>query len=225
MTIIYHDEMIQGSDEWIAARCGMLTASEIHLIITPTLKVAENGNKRAHFYELMAQRITKHVDPRYVSDDMLRGEEDEVFARDLYGDKYHKVTSCGFVTRDDWGFRIGYSPDGLVGDDGLIEVKSRRGRFQIQTIMEDGIPSEYMIQIQTGMLVTGRDWCDFVSYSGGIPMLRHRVWRIDNYQDAILSASRKFEEDMAVALVFYKQRVEERMCIPTIRREREEMRI
>lgn len=225
MTIIYHDEMIQGSDEWRAARCGMLTASEMHLIITPTLKIAANDKQRAHFYELMAQRITKHVDPHYISDDMLRGEEDEVFARDLYGDKYARVAQCGFVTRDDWGFKIGCSPDGLVGDDGLIEVKSRRGRFQVQTIMGDGIPSEYMIQIQTALLVTRREWCDFVSYSGGLPMLTECVTPDPEYQKAIITAATNFELAMREGINSYHERIKTRRCIPTIRREREEMRI
>jgi predicted phage-related endonuclease len=225
MTIIYHDEMIQGSDEWRAARCGMLTASEMHLIITPTLKVAANDKQRAHFYELMAQRITKYVDPHYVSDDMLRGEEDEVFARDLYNDKYARVAPCGFVTRDDWGFKIGYSPDGLVGDDGLIECKSRGGKFQVQTILDTKIPKEYIMQVQTGLLVTGRAWCDFVSYSGGLPMLTERVFPDEKVHGAIEDAAREFEAQMGMGLARYRERITTRRCVPTIRREREEMRL
>jgi len=70
--ITYYPELIQGSEEWHALRCGLLTASEMKLIITPTLKVASNEKERAHLYELLAQRITKYVVPTYVSDDMLR---------------------------------------------------------------------------------------------------------------------------------------------------------
>ncbi len=72
--ITYYPDLIQGSDEWKSARCGLLTASEMKLIITPTtLKIASNDKERAHLYELLAQRITRYVEPSYISDDMLRG--------------------------------------------------------------------------------------------------------------------------------------------------------
>ena len=119
--IVYHHDLEQGSDEWLAARCGILTASEMKLIVSPTLKPASNDKERAHLYELLAQRITGHVEPHYVTDDMLRGHEDEVEARILYAERYAPVESAGFITNGKWGFTLGYSPDGLVGDDGLIE--------------------------------------------------------------------------------------------------------
>lgn len=81
---IYHD-LVQGSDEWRAARCGLLTASEMHHIITPTMKPAKNEKMRAHAYELLAQRLTGYVEPSYISDDMLRGDDDEIDARRLSG--------------------------------------------------------------------------------------------------------------------------------------------
>ena len=107
---------------------------------------------------------------------MLRGEWDEVEARIKYREHFGPVTECGFITNDDNGFVIGYSPDGLVGDDGLIECKSRRQRFQVKTISADQVPAEYMLQLQTGLLVTGRQWIDFVSYCGGMPMYVKRVF-------------------------------------------------
>jgi len=76
MSIVIHKEMIQGSEEWFQARCGLLTASEMHLIVTPTLKPASNDKARSHLYELLAQRITQYVEPSYVSASMLRGQED-----------------------------------------------------------------------------------------------------------------------------------------------------
>jgi hypothetical protein len=112
---------------------------------------------------LLGQRITGYTEPRYISDDMLRGHDDEIEARIRYAEHFAPVTECGFVTNDDHGFVIGYSPDGLVDDDGLIECKSRRQKFQVETILADKVPEEYMLQIQTGLLVTGRKWLDFVS--------------------------------------------------------------
>ena len=74
VSIVYHAELIQGSEEWHALRCGVLTASEMKYIVTPTLKAASNEKERGHLYELLGQRITQHVEPNYVSDDMLRGQ-------------------------------------------------------------------------------------------------------------------------------------------------------
>jgi hypothetical protein len=96
----------------------LLTASEFDRILTPTLKIADNPKSRAHLWEMAAQRITGYVEPQYISDAMLRGQEDEIIARDLYSKHYAKVEQCGFVTNDKWGFTLGCSPDGLVGDDG-----------------------------------------------------------------------------------------------------------
>lgn len=208
MGITYHNNLIQGTDEWLQARCGLLTASEMHKIITPTLKVADNDKTRAHLWELLAQRITGYVEPQYVSDDMLRGQEDEVRARDYYREHYSDTQTSGFVTNDEWGFTIGYSPDDLVGDDGLIECKSRRQRFQVQTIVEN-VPdqiavADYHLQCQTGMLVTKRKWCDLVSYSGGLPLAVIRIHADPAIQEAIVAAATAFESKLAEKLAIYK---------------------
>lgn len=191
--IRYHHDIEQGSEEWHALRCGILTASEVKLILTPTLKVASNDKERAHLFELLGQRITGYTEPRYISDDMLRGQEDEIEARIRYAEHYAPVTECGFVTNDDHGFVIGYSPDGLVGSDGLIECKSRRQKFQVETIMADEVPAEYMLQIQTGLLVSGRKWLDFISYSAGLPMFVKRVFPDAEIQAAIIAAAASFD--------------------------------
>ncbi len=201
--IRYFPEIEQGSDEWMALRCGVLTASSMRLIMTPTDKAASNDKERAHMFELLAQRITGHVEPQYISDDMLRGHEDEILARAKYAEHYSPVTECGFVTRDFGGFALGYSPDGLVGEDGLIEIKSRRMKYQIETILSDEVPAEYMLQIQTGMLVTGRKWLDFVSYSAGLPMFVKRVWPDELTQEAIVTAAHAFEHRNQAALEKY----------------------
>jgi hypothetical protein len=229
MTAIYHDTMEQGSDAWLRARCGLLTASEMRLIVTPTLKPASNEKERAHLYELLAQRITGYVEPHYVSDDMLRGQEDEIDARTLYGKHYAPVEECGFITNDKWGFTLGYSPDGLVGDDGLIEAKSRRQKFQVQTVIENAltgtVPADYLIQIQTGLLVSERRWCDFISYSGGLPMVVIRCHRMPDVQEAILEAADAFEDRLREKLALYEGATRTMRMIPTERKIYEEMTI
>ena len=197
MTITYHNDLIQGSDEWHAARCGLLTASEVKLILTPTLKIAANDKTRAHVWELLAQRLTRYTEPSYIGDAMLRGRRDEILARDLYSQHYAPVTEAGFITNDRWGFTLGYSPDGLVGDDGMIECKSRAQKFQIQTIAENEVPAEFMLQLQTGLLVTKRAWVDFISYSGGLPMFVKRVLPDMEIQGAIIDAATAFEVTLA----------------------------
>lgn len=226
--ITYHADLIQGSEEWRAARCGLLTASEMKLIITPTLKMASNDKERQHLYELLAQRITGHVEPSYVSDDMLRGKTEEILARAKYAETYAPVQECGFITNDKWGFTIGCSPDGLVGADGLIECKSRRQKYQIQTIVEnvgyDTTPEEYQIQIQTELLVSERLWCDFVSYSGGLPMATIRVLPDPVIQDAIIKAATAFEVRLAEKWNVYRQALDGRArLIETERTIEEEM--
>ena len=203
MAIKYFPDLMQGSDEWLQARCGLLTASEMKLIITPTLKVARNEKERTHLYELLAQRLSGHVEPHYISDDMIRGQADEVEARIIYAEKYAPVTEMGFMTNDRWGFTLGYSPDGLVRTDGLIECKSRRQKYQVQTIVENSIPDEYWMQIQTGLLVSEREWLDFVSFSGGLPMLTIRAFPDATVQNAIVEAAGEFEVRLAKAKADY----------------------
>ena len=203
--IRYYHDIEQGSDEWLAVRQGILTASEMLLILTPTMRTASNDKERAHLFELLGQRITGYTEPHYISDDMLRGHEDEIEARIRYAEHFAPVTECGFVTNDDHGVVIGYSPDGLVGDDGLIECKSRRQKFQIETILADGVPAEYLLQCQTGLLVTGRKWLDFISYCGGLPMFVKRVWPCPEIHRAILDAALAFEQRLAAAQTRYDE--------------------
>lgn len=222
--IRYHYDIEQGTPEWLSLRCGILTASEIKLIITPTLKVASNDKERAHLFELLAQRITDYTEPRFVSDDMLRGHEDEIEARIKYAEHYAPVKECGFITRNMGGIVIGYSPDGLVGDDGLIECKSRRQKYQVETIMADEVPAEYMLQIQAGLLVSGRQWLDFISYSAGLPMFVKRVLPDERYRAAIIAAATEFENRLQLALDRYQSALKSMpVLINTERKIEEEM--
>lgn len=226
--ITYHAEIEQGSEEWHAARCGLLTASEMKLIITPTLKIASNEKERAHLYELLAQRVTKHVEPSYISDSMLRGMDDEVEALNQYKKTYAPIKRVGFVTNDKWGFTIGYSPDALVGDDGQVECKSRNQKLQIQTLC-DYVPAgtidpDFMIQVQTGLLVTERKWCDLVSYCGGLPMATVRVLPDEKVQEAIVTAATAFETRLAEKRAKYEAViVSDARLVKTVRKIREEM--
>jgi predicted phage-related endonuclease len=180
MTIIYHDAVLQGSDEWRALRCGVITASVISQVITPKLKP-----KKFDCYALLAERITGYVEPEYISNDMLRGQLEEREARALFEQcSGKKVREIGFITNDDLGFVIGCSPDGLIDDNGLLECKSRKQKIQLHTII-NGIPKADLLQVQMQLFVSQRDYCDYVSYCGGLPLHIEKVYLLDAYESAI----------------------------------------
>lgn len=228
MTIKYYRDLVQGSEEWFATRCGLLTASEMKHIITPAkLEYAKNDKEKSHLYELAAQRFTKYVEPHYVNDDMLRGLGDEIDAKIVYNEKYAPLQDTGFITNDEWGFTLGFSPDGLVGDEGFIEVKSRRQKFQLETIVNGTLPEEHKIQVQTGLLVSRRLWCDFISYCGGMPMLTVRIYPDDIIQKAIVGVATTFHEKMDKVLGLYAEKIADKTArlISTKRKIEQEMHL
>jgi len=193
---IYHYDIEQATPEWLQIRTGLLTASEVSLIMTGKGKTANNEKSRAHAYEIAAQRITNHTEPRRICDDMIRGHADEVHARFLYHQQHAPVQECGFITAEIEGVNFGYSPDGLVGENGLIEIKSRLQKYQLRTILEGDEVENYMLQIQTGLLVTGRKWLDFISYCGGMPLYVERIYPDGAIQEKIMEAAKSFESEV-----------------------------
>lgn len=208
MSITEYRDLVQGSDEWLAARRGLVTASVVGQLVTAsTLKVASNDYSRGLTATLVAERITGHIDPVYVSDDMMRGTMEEPIARAKYAEHHAPVTEVGFIVRAEDGWTLGYSPDGLVGSDGLIEVKSRKAKKHLQTILSDAVPAENLAQIQAGLLVTGRAWCDYISFSAGMPMWTKRVYPEQRWHDAIIAAVTAFETTAAEMVLRYEAAV------------------
>ena len=203
MTIKYFPDMVQGSQAWLDAKCGLLSASNTKLILTPTLKVAANDKERAYVAEIAAQRISGFIEMGWSGDNFDRGHSEEIEARQLYDKYYAPLQSVGFITNDKWGFTLGFSPDGLVGDDGFIEVKSRVQKFQIQTIIDRAMPDDFALQVQTGLMVSERKWCDFISYSDGLPMFTVRVFHDLKIQEAIIRAATEFEQRVAEKVDLY----------------------
>lgn len=216
----------QGSPEWHAARNGLLTASEVKLILTPTLKTANNEKTRAHVWELAAQRISNYTEPTYIGDEMLRGHADEITARELYSEHYNPVEEMGFITRDIGGVTIGYSPDGagVMGEFG-IEVKSRRQKYQVEVVCTNEIPSEHMLQLQTGLLVTGWEYIDYISYSGGLPMWVIRCYPLPEYQAAITEAALAFEKQVQDRVNEYHERIGKASIVIETERENPETEV
>ena len=234
-----YDQLEQGTEEWLQARCGIVTASVVGQLISsqtlgaehyecpncgavtgqpcqskPTKDGATRDLKTLHSeraevarYEgkkvltvstgdtakslidtLTAERITGYVEPTPVSRAMERGTLDEPYARAVYADNYAPVTEIGFMTEDKHGAIMGYSPDGLVGNDGLIEIKSRTQKIQLQTILADEVPAANYAQLQYGLLVSGRQWIDYVSYCGGMPLYVKRVHPDPEWHKVLIDA-------------------------------------
>ena len=188
-SVRYYPDMIQGSDEWLEIRRGMITASELDRLLTSTLRPSKNDKARAHVWELAAQRISGYTEPQYMSYEMMKGHDAEQTVRELYADNFAPVEQCGFVTNDKFGFTLGCSPDGLVGDDGLIEIKTQMQRKHVQTLVEYAetgeVPAEFVLQVQGQLLVTEREWCDVLCYHGGLPMMPMRVFPDEDVLAAI----------------------------------------
>ncbi len=205
MTLRTYD-VAQRSDEWYALRLGMVTASTVGALLTPTGKVADNDTSRKLALTLAAERITGYAEPSRISADMWRGIDEEPLAREAYSEHRSPVTECGFMVRDDWGFRIGCSPDGLVGDVGQIEIKSRLHHIHMSTILAgESAPVAAWTQLQCALLVSGRSWIDYISYSAGMALWVQRVYPEHGWQAAIVTAVRACEERIAQIIRDYTE--------------------
>jgi putative phage-type endonuclease len=200
----YYFDIEQGSDEWHALRRGLITASAVSKLLTATYKPAANDTSRALLYQLLAERITGESDSGFYNDDMARGHLLEPYARDLYAESFDPVVECGFVTLTTPAGVLGYSPDGLVGDDGLIEIKCPRPKTHLKSLLTREVPSEYYPQVQTGLAVTGRRYCDYISYAPGLPLFVQRCQSAPAVIAAIFAAHEAAEDQLAALMVDFE---------------------
>ncbi len=219
MTVEYHHDLIQNSDDWFQLRTGVITASQTKLILSPKLKVSSNDKERSYGYEIVAQRVMDHIEETYQTWAMQRGHVEEIYAKDLYSKHYAQVKDCGFITNDKLGFLMGCSPDGLVGTDGGVECKSRNQKIQTQVIIKDEIPELDMLQVQSHLFISERKWWDYISYSNGMPMYVKRATPDAKYFEAIEQAARQFEQKAQENLALYEKNSAD--LVPTERRDHE----
>jgi hypothetical protein len=168
------------------------------------IEVAEGDEVDRLAYAIAAERLRGFAESVFVNFDMWRGTEVEHYAVEKYAEHYAPVTRCGFMERDDWGFSIGWSPDGLVGADGAIEIKGPRGSGHVRSVVDDEVPAAYMPQLQTALLVSGRQWIDFVSYAEGLHVWPKRVTPDKRWQVAIVEAAARIEKTIAVVVATYR---------------------
>lgn len=181
--------------------------------LPPAYEPATGDVARGIWATLAAERVTGHVEDTPMTSDMWRGVDSEPYARDLYAehDACGAVDEVGFMVREFDGFRIGYSPDALVGDDGLLEIKAPRQKGQLSVVVDGKVPGYYTAQCQTGILVSGRKWIDFLPYNGGMHLPHPiRVTPDPRWRDAILAAARLAEEKIADLVDRYLAAVEGR---------------
>lgn len=165
-------EIKQGSPEWHALRAGKPTASEFDKIITSTGKTSTQ--RQAYLYRLAGERILGTTEQTFESGWMARGKVVEEEARDVYAfESQTTVEEVGFCLHDSGLY--GCSPDGLVGADGGLEIKCPSLAVFVKYVLGGKVPTEYIVQVQGSLLVTGRKWWDFYAYYPGMNPLKIKV--------------------------------------------------
>ena len=179
--------MEQRTEEWFAQRIGKVTASRVADVMA-TIKSGEAATRKNYRMQLVCERLTGKKEESFTNSHIERGIELEPVARSMYEiNNNFFVKEVGFIEHATIPMS-GCSPDGLVGDDGLIEIKCPTVANHIESITGlpvGTVPSKYIPQIQWQMACTGRDWCDYVSFNNELPdnlqLFVKRVYRDDEY--------------------------------------------
>lgn len=183
-------EIIQGSDEWKAIRLGKVTASRVADVVART-KTGWGASRATYMAELIVERVTGVPAEKYTNAAMQWGTEYEPEARIAYEFmRNFDVQQVGFVPHPIIAMS-GASPDGLVQDDGLLEIKCPNTATHLDTLLGQAIPAKYQTQMLWQMACTGRQWCDFVSYDPRMPEhMRLFVRRLDRDEARISELER-----------------------------------
>ena len=195
-----HIRVEQNTEEWLALRLGKFTASAFKAIMGDKTKLTY----RNEIYRVAYERIAGESPESFTNEWMQRGHELESEARAAYEVKTGSfVEEGGFWTLGDY---IGASPDGLVGEDGLLEIKCPKYSTHIQYLLDDEVPSQYKWQLQGQLLVTRKDFVDFVSYHPKLPLFIRKVGRdhdaIARLEDELEEAIKKVDD--VVRSIFLK---------------------
>jgi putative phage-type endonuclease len=165
MTLI---EVQQGTAEWLQMRVGCVTASRVADVMATLKGKGEAAARKNYKSAIMCEMLTGRAAGNYVSPSMQWGLDNEIFARNTYEIKMECVEPGGFALHDNIP-RFGASPDGLVGEYGLVEFKCPTTATHLDYISEGIVPAEYCWQMYAQMSCAGRKWCDFVSFDPRLP--------------------------------------------------------
>ena len=164
----------QGTDEWHSLRLGIPTASAMAcLLVNGKGEGGFGAGAITYMHELIAEQFTGVATPFAGNKHTERGHEDEPKAIAEYEEKHGVIVDDITIVLN---HGAGYSPDGFVGDDGLIECKSKLGKLQVELLLSQQVPKEHEVQLQVGLWLTGREWIDFISYCEGMPTFEKRVY-------------------------------------------------
>lgn len=186
----------QGTPEWHAARLGIVTMSELKTLLVKGKGPGGFGaGAISYMHQLIGERITGEAADAFTGNaHTQRGHELEQVARELYREAagHPNLEQVGIILNHG----VGYSPDCLVGNDGLVEIKTKLPKYQIELLLADEIPSEHVAQCQGGLWVSEREWIDFVSYWPGMPLFVKRAYRDEALIQIIAERVEAFHEEM-----------------------------
>lgn len=188
-------DCVQGTDEWFRVRAGMPTASEFSTIMASGRGGGESKTRRTYMLKLAGEILTGEPMERFTNSAMDRGHAMEDEARNTYAFiKDVEPVQVGFIVNGPKG----YSPDSLIGNDGLLEIKTAAPHILIDKLLTDGeFSPEHKAQCQGGLWVAEREWIDLVTYWPGLPPLVKRATRDEAYIASIARAVSQFNEELA----------------------------
>ncbi len=185
-------ECLQCSDEWFALKCGKVSASHFSEVLN------KKTGRGTYMFRLLGERLSGEPYESYSNKVIQRGIEVETEARAYYESLYGAVRQVGFVQMDDY---VGCSPDSLVGDDGIIEIKCPQPNTHLKYIYDNRMPAVYIPQVQGCLWVTGRQWCDFISFEPRVkvrPFWKIRIVRDEDYIHTLSVAVKQFVSELKV---------------------------
>ena len=181
----------QGSTEWLLARMGVVTASEIDALVSPTWKVRTGEGPETYLYRKLAEKLVGWMPEFSGTYEMQQGSIIETIAIPWYNFTYDaNAVRVGFCVSDDW--RCGCSPDALIDDDCGLEVKSPQAPQHLKYLLRNEVPPDYLPQVHFSMFVTGRPRWKFLSYSRQFPSLVVEVKRDEKIQAVFREATESF---------------------------------
>lgn len=187
-------DLEQGTDEWLMARLGVPTASEFDAILTCGRGGKPSQTRLTYMFKLIGERLTDEPSAKFGNVHTDRGHALEPEARELYeiitGNTPEPI---GFVSRGKW---CGASPDSFVGDNGMLEIKTKLPHLQIPVLLSGDVPNEHVAQLQGQLWVCEREWVDFLSYWPGLRPFLKRVHRDEGYIAKLAAAVAEFHEQM-----------------------------
>jgi putative phage-type endonuclease len=192
-------DFVQGSPEWKRQRCGIVTASRM-ADLTAKTKSGYGASRSNYMAEKLIERLTGEPQDTYTNAAMQWGTDNEPFARDAY--RFYSgetVEETGLIMHPSIK-NAGASPDGLVGDKGMLEIKCPNTATHIEFLRTLDIPLKYQLQMSFQMMCAGREWCDFVSFDPRLPeemRIVVQTYALDEGVTEFLTAEiNKFNEEL-----------------------------